>query len=329
MSFLRSAVLRALSVSSRIESRMISSAAPLLLSPEQVHDLVDKPDSAPVSLVDSSWFMPNSPRNAKQEFLAKRIPGSQFLDLDEVASPHELGLKHMMPDKETFARACEKLGISPSTHVVLYDVHGVFSSPRALFMFRTLGHKNSSILDGGLPRWVDAGLPVETTPPSQPKATVYDAPKNEDNSIRSYEQVVANSRLDPSTNAQAELVLDARPKGRYTGNDPEPRPGLSSGHIPNSYSLTFNLFLQKHKGKDGQEYSTFLPPHEIKKALEKAVGPEETVKIIRGERPATASCGSGMTAGVLWLGLQLLGVKHVGLYDESWTGYAMRSTSQI
>lgn len=84
----------------------MSSAAPLLLSPEQIHDLIDKPDSPPVSLVDSSWFMPNSPRNAKQEFLTKRIPGSQFLDLDEVASPHELGLKHMMPDRETFAHAC-------------------------------------------------------------------------------------------------------------------------------------------------------------------------------------------------------------------------------
>ena len=106
MSFLRPAVLRALSVSTRIDSRTMSSSAPLLLSPEQVRALVDKPDLPPVSLVDSSWFMPNSPRNAKQEFLAKRIPGSQFLDLDEVANAHELGLKHMMPDKETFARAC-------------------------------------------------------------------------------------------------------------------------------------------------------------------------------------------------------------------------------
>ena len=99
-------MLRALSVSTRIDSRTMSSSAPLLLSPEQVRALVDKPDLPPVSLVDSSWFMPNSPRNAKQEFLAKRIPGSQFLDLDEVANAHELGLKHMMPDKETFALAC-------------------------------------------------------------------------------------------------------------------------------------------------------------------------------------------------------------------------------
>ncbi|KAF9560216.1 Rhodanese-like protein [Agrocybe pediades] len=305
---------------------MSSSSAPLLLSPKQVNELGK---ASNVSLLDSTWFMPNSPRNAKQEFSGKRIPGAQFLDLDEVASPHELGLKHMMPDKETFALACEKLGISPSTHVVLYDSHGVFSSPRALFMFRTFGHTNSSVLDGGLPRWVDDGLPIDTGSPTTPQRASY-APREFDaTAIRNYEQIVSNSQLDPATDAKSEIVLDARPNGRFTGKDPEPRPGLSSGHIPHSFSLTFNLFLQKHKAKDGQEYSTFLPPEEIRKALENAIGPAETEKVIQGQRSVTASCGSGMTAGVLWLGLQLLGVKNVGLYDESWTGYAMRPTSQI
>ena len=103
---------------------------------------------------------------------------------------------------------------------------------------------------------------------------------------------------------------------RYTGTDPEPRPGLSSGNIPHSYSLTFNLFLQKHKSKAGQEYSTFLPPSEIKAALDNAIGAAEADQIIQGKRPVVASCGSGMTAGVLWLGLQVLGVKQVGLYYE-------------
>ena len=103
---------------------------------------------------------------------------------------------------------------------------------------------------------------------------------------------------------------------RFAGTDPEPHPGLSSGHIPHSYSLTFNLFLRKHKTKTGQEYSTFLPPSEIKAALDNAVGAAEADQIINGKRPVVASCGSGMTAGVLWLGLQLLGVKQVGLYDE-------------
>ena len=115
----------------------MSTGVPFLLSPLEVKDLT-KSGAASVSLLDATWFMPNAPRNAKEEFLSKRIPGSQFLDLDEVASPHELGLKHMMPDSNTFAQACggrhthadalriltvvpssEKLGISPSTHVVM------------------------------------------------------------------------------------------------------------------------------------------------------------------------------------------------------------------
>ncbi|KAF5311807.1 hypothetical protein D9619_003323 [Psilocybe cf. subviscida] len=269
--------------------------------------------------------------NAKQEFLSKRIPDSLFLDLDEVADPHELGLKHMLPSREIFARACEKFGITPSTHVVLYDAHGVFSAPRALFMFRTLGHDNSSIIDGGLPRWADEGLPIETgasTGTPSPCIYIYEAPERE-TPIRRYEDMVDNSKRDPSTDPHADLVLDARPKGRFTGADPEPRPGLSSGHIPHSHSLTFNLFLKKHTTKDGTEYATLLPPVDIRKAVEAAVGTEETEKILRGERRVTATCGSGMTAGVLWLGLQLLGAKQVGLYDESWTGYAMRSTSEI
>ncbi|CAA7264698.1 unnamed protein product [Cyclocybe aegerita] len=307
---------------------MSSAPAPFLLSPREVNDLI-KSGATPVSLLDATWFMPNSPRNANDEFLAKRISGSQRLDLDEVASPHELGVKHMMPDSQTFASACEKLGISPSTHVVLYDSHGIFSAPRALFMFRSFGHQNSSILNGGLPRWADEGLPVDTDAPKTPKTATYTLPQLNEQAIRSYGQIVANSQSDLSTNAAAELVLDARPKARYAGVDPEPRPGLASGHIPHAFSLTFNLFLQKHKTKDGQEYSTFLPPAEIREALDDAVGPAEAEKIIRGERSVVASCGSGMTAGVLWVGLQLLGVKQVAIYDESWTGYAMRPSSVI
>ncbi|PPR01175.1 hypothetical protein CVT24_006051 [Panaeolus cyanescens] len=311
---------------------MSSAAAPLLLSAKQAFDLQKSASTAggpSVSILDATWFMPNSPRKSKQEFLDKRIPESQFLDLDEVASPNELGLKHMMPDNQTFARACEKFGVSPNTHVILYDAHGVFSSPRALFMFRSFGHENSSIINGGLPQWVEDGLPtVSGQGVPEPKPATYPPPKLNEQAIRSYDQIVANTKCELAAPATS-LVLDARPGGRFKGTDPEPRPGLSSGHMPNSFSLPFSMFLQQHKNKEGQTYSTFLPPDEVKKALENAVGAAEASKIISGERPVVTSCGSGMTAGVLWLGLKLLGVKQIGLYDESWTGYAMRSTSVI
>ncbi|KAF9042086.1 Rhodanese-like domain-containing protein [Panaeolus papilionaceus] len=308
---------------------MSSSAAPLLLSAKQAFDL-QKSAGSSVSILDATWFMPNSPRKSKQEFIEKRLPGAQFLDLDEVASPNELGLKHMMPDSQTFAHACEQFGLSPNTHVILYDAHGVFSSPRALFMFRSFGHDNSSIINGGLPQWVEDGLPIESgAATGDVQRGNYPPPKFNDQAIRSYEQIVSNSKCDLAAQATTELVLDARPGGRFKGIDPEPRPNLSSGHMPNSFSLPFNLFLEKHKNKEGQEYSTFLHPDKVKKALEDAVGTAEASKIISGERPVVTSCGSGMTAGVLWLGLKLLGVKQIGLYDESWTGYAMRPSSKI
>ena len=137
---------------------------------------------------------------------------------------------------------------------------------------------------------------------------------------------------------------------RFTGAAPEPRPGLSSGHIPNSLSLPFNIFLQKQISKvNGSEYTTFLPEGALKGALEAAVGVEQANLIIEGKKSVVTTCGSGMTAAVLWLGLRLLGVRNVALYDEvsnywisfplpsptdgrllqSWTGYAMRPSSKI
>ena len=130
----------------------------------------------------------------------------------------------------------------------------------------------------------------------------------------------------------------------YLGTDPEPRPGMSSGHIPHSYSLPFQAFLQT--SSTTPSYTTFLPPVEIHKALVSAVGSEQAELTIKGERPIITSCGSGMTAAVLWLGLRLLGVEKIGLYDEvsmisvsltgsslmsfqSWAGYASRKTSVI
>ncbi|RXW24739.1 hypothetical protein EST38_g1120 [Candolleomyces aberdarensis] len=222
----------------------------------------------------------------------------------------------MMPSNDLFAKACGELGVSPSSHVVLYDTHGVFSSPRALFMFRTFGHEKSSIVNGGLPRWADEGLPVDTEPPTKPEPTSYQPPTFHSEAIRSYEDVVANSAFDPKTSIKVELLLDARSRGRYQGTDPEPRPGLSSGHIPNSISLPFNLFLQKNVSSEGIEYTNILPPAEIRRVLEDTIGQEELEDLVNGQRSVITSCGSGMTAGVLWLGLQLLGAKRVALYDE-------------
>jgi thiosulfate/3-mercaptopyruvate sulfurtransferase len=342
--------------------------APLLVSPKQVQELLKNEQ---VALLDASWFMPNSSRNGKAEFQEKRLPGAQFLDLDEVASPHELGLKHMMPEPHVFAEACGecamsiyskipypsillgRYGISPSSHVVIYDTHGIFSSPRALFMFRAFGHEKSSIINGGLPRWVDEGLALEKSRPQQPRAASYAERQLNKQLIRGqdfttesmewpiliHQQIMDKwfliRRLTPPRTLLSKScwMLDRKKGrllsgvsgllvltwslGRYSGAAPEPRPGLSSGHIPHSFSLSFKTFLQKQTSKvDGSEYTTFLSQDALRRVLESAVGLEQAQAIIDGKRPVITSCGSGMTAGVLWLGLRLLGVKNIALYDE-------------
>ncbi|KAG9314648.1 Rhodanese-like domain-containing protein [Chiua virens] len=308
-------------------SMSTTATTPYLLSPSSLRESMS---SGSVSILDATWFMPNSPRRPLQEFQAKRIPGARFLDLDEVASPHELGLKHMMPSEKVFSDACEKLGISSNSHVVIYDTHGVFSSPRALFMFRAFGHQKSSILDGGLPRWEAEGFETVNVPPAGEEKSTYPTPVLDSVVIRSYQQVVANSLLDPASDSAAELVVDARSHGRFLGSDPEPRPGLSSGHIPHSFSLPFNVFLKTHTVPGSSvQFTTFLSQPELRQGLVGAIGADQAHLVLTGKRPITTSCGSGMTAGILWLGLKLLGAPNVALYDESWAGYAARADSRI
>ncbi|KAH9937486.1 Rhodanese-like domain-containing protein [Fomitopsis serialis] len=347
-------------------------ACPLTLTPAQLRGL----DPRSVSVLDASWHMPSSPRNPRQEWLQMRIPGAQLLDLDEVASQHALGLKHMMPSPDVFAKACENYGITPESHVVMYDTHGVFSSPRALYMFRAFGHHRSSILDGGLPAWIAYGSPTNNGDPEPVPTTTYPVPKLDDRVVRSYEQIVANSALDPSRDSLADIVLDARSKDRYLGTAPEPRAGLSSGHIPHSLSLPFASLLNTVPAPTPaprtslpvppaqtapalsahppqldspsartpelepptgafpwalpEQYTTLKTSTQILGVLEAALGRERLEEVLEGRRGVVASCGSGMTAGVVWLALQMVGAKGApAIYDESWTGYAMRPESKI
>jgi len=287
----------------------------LVLTPVELSEL---PQETTVP-IDVSWFMPNVSRDPNAEFLAKRIPNARRIDLDAVASEHPLGLKHMMPSPAFFAVSCEQIGVSPSSHVVLYDSAGVFSSPRALFMFKAFGHKSASILNGGLPRWEKEGHPIETGLPKPVTPTKYAEPTLNMSFIRGYHEIVQNTTVSAS---DAEIVLDARSRGRFTGEDPEPRPGLSSGHMPNSRSLPFTELL---KSTDG--YTVLDSPERRREIVEKVLGPEMK-NVFSGERHVVNSCGSGMTAAVLWLALQELGVD-TAIYDESWTGYAIRSESTI
>ncbi|WRT67883.1 uncharacterized protein IL334_004857 [Kwoniella shivajii] len=308
---------------------------PLLITPEQYQDL---PKNTTLPL-DVSWHMPNSTRSALSEYLSgPRIPKAKRFDLDEVAElevdKNPLSLTHMLPTPERFVEEVRKLGIRNDDHIILYDTIGIFSSPRALYTFKAFGHENVSVLDGGLPRWIEEGYEVET---GEVKPTLhesqYRAPKGlKEDWVRSYEQIVANSEK-PLSDTASDVVLDHRPRPRFTGEAPEPRPGLSSGHIPNSLSLPFPSYLQG--ANDKFPYSSFKSIEELKKVFEDAVGgKEELDKLIVNQRTTVFTCGSGMTAAIGWLANELIKEKQgkglkTALYDESWTGYALRQESKI
>ncbi|WVQ80679.1 hypothetical protein IAT38_002784 [Cryptococcus sp. DSM 104549] len=318
----------------RALSTSATGKVPLLITPKQLQEL---PKATTLPL-DASWHMPGSPRSSVAEYLSgPRIPGALRFDLDEVAElsldKNPLGLTHMLPSAERFKEELVKLGIRKETHVVVYDTVGVFSSPRAAFTFKAFGHDKVSVLDGGLPRWIDEGGEVEMGEVGNVGESEYPTPEGPKKDwVRSYEQIVANSEK-PVHNPSAELVLDHRPVQRFTGEIPEPRPGLSSGHIPNSLPLPFSAYLDPAAEK--KPYSNYKSLPELKEVLQRAVGGNgEWKEIEDGKRTVVFTCGSGMTAAIGWLANELLRESEgkaakSAIYDESWTGYALRQESKI
>ena len=178
-------------------------------------------------------------RDAKAKFAARHIPGAVFFDIDEIAD-RDSPLPHTMPDAKTFAAAVGALGIGNGTRVVVYDTHGLFSAGRAWWMFRAFGHDDVAILDGGFPKWVREDRAIEPGAPQPPPAR-FDA-RLDPAMVKDFDQVLANIE---SRDAQ---VIDARGSPRFTASAPEPRAGLSGGHIPGSVNLPYPDLLKREDG---------------------------------------------------------------------------------
>lgn len=247
-----------------------------------------------VIVLDASWHLRGSGRDAEAEFHEARIPGARRFDIDAV-SDLESPLSHMAPSPEAFRAAMAALGVGPGTQVVAYDSVGLFSAARAWWTFRLMGHEAVAVLDGGLPKWLREGWPVEA---GEPRAvTRAEGPSvAPDPSRRADADAVARA-LDTGS-AQ---VLDARSRPRFRGEAPEPRPGLRAGHMPGAFNLPFGEVLNPDgtmKDEDG-----------LRAALVgEGVDPGE---------PIIATCGSGVTAAILALALERLG-RTAALYDGSW-----------
>ena len=274
-----------------------------LVSTGWLADHLSAPD---VRVVDASFHLPGQKRDARREYEAEHIPGAVYFDVNEIADP-DTDLPHMLPPPELFASKVRKLGLGNGNRVVVYDVGGFASAAaRAWWMFRAFGHKDVAVLDGGLPKWLREGRPVEDLPPI-PRDRHF-IPHVDHTIVRSFDQVKANLA------SGRELVLDARSAGRFTGTEPEPRPGLKSGHIPGSANVPFLDLID-------------LDTRCMRSADDLAA--RFAAAGVRPGHPVVASCGSGVTACVLALGLWLLGRDDVTVYDGSWAEWGGRDDAPV
>jgi thiosulfate/3-mercaptopyruvate sulfurtransferase len=266
-----------------------------LASTEWLAQNIGKPD---LVVVDGSYYLPAMNRDAAAEHRAGHIPGAVFFDIEAVAD-HSTDLPHMLPGPDQFAEAAGTLGISERDTIVVYDGAGLFSAARVWWTFRIFGAQRVFILEGGLPRWTSEGRPVEAGEVKRPARRFHASMDTGSVAMLPDVQMALNS-------ADVQIV-DARSAARFRGEAPEPRPGLRAGHIPRSLNVPSDRLVQ-----DG----TLLPREQLAQVFRDAG--------VDLNKPIITSCGSGVTAALLWFALDALGHPPGKLYDGSWTEWGGR-----
>jgi thiosulfate/3-mercaptopyruvate sulfurtransferase len=247
-------------------------------------------------VVDASWHLAPTGRDGRAEFLERHIPGAVFFDLDGI-SDHSSPLPHMLPDPNTFAREVSALGIGDGLRIVVYDALGLFSAPRVWWTFKAFGASEVMLLDGGLPKWLAEERETDSGPTSR-AASHFTA--------RLDRTVVADmAQVERSLASGSAQLLDARSKERFAGTAPEPRAGLPSGHMPGALNLPHSAVVADGSLADAET---------IRAAVEGAG--------LDLARPVITTCGSGVSAAILWLALERIGKRPLALYDGSWSEWA-------
>jgi thiosulfate/3-mercaptopyruvate sulfurtransferase len=281
---------------------MTGDLLPTVVSTEWLAARLGEPD---LRVVDATFYLPHLKRDARAEFVQAHIPGAVFFDIDAIADPGT-ALPHMLPSAESFARAVGALGVGSGDRVVAYGGRNMIASARVWWTFRVFGHDRVAVLDGGARKWKAEGRPIES---GMPEPT----PRRFTAGFRK-ELVADFGRMRANLEMPREQVLDARSEGRFVGTEPEPRAGLRGGHIPGSLNLPYDRVFRT-------EDDTLLPPEALKAAFSDAG--------LDLGRPVVTTCGSGVSAAVLTLGLYLLGRADAAVYDGSWTEWGGRTDTPV
>ncbi len=266
--------------------------------------LADRLGSDDLVVLDASWYLPAMKRNPREEFLINHIAGANFFDINAFSDPdHQL--PHMVPKVEQYSSELQKLGVVDGDHVVFYDGHGMFSAARAWWLLKLFGFSRVSVLNGGLPKWIAENKPVssENVPPDIGQITA---------GFKS--ELVCDWKMVKSYMVDSpKQIVDARPSDRFSGRALEPRPGLRSGHIPGSTNICYKDLLN--------EDNTFKSVSVLLNTFQ--------MKGVDLNLPIITSCGSGVTAAIISLALDLIGAKNIALYDGSWSEWGLRDDLEV
>lgn len=266
-----------------------------LVSTEWLAAHLSDPD---LRVLDASMYMAATGRDARVEYAAAHIPGARFFDIDEI-SDHRSALPHMAPPVEKFMSRTRAMGVGDGHQVVVYDGMGLFSAARVWWTFRLMGKTDIAVLDGGFPKWQAEGRPVEDMPPVLRERHM--TAQRQAHLVKDVSQVAAAIKL------RDWQILDARSPARFRGEEPEPREGLRSGHMPGALNLHYAALLNP----DGT-----MKRGDALRAVFEGAG-------VDLERKVITTCGSGVTAAILSLGLEILGHRDHALYDGSWSEWGL------
>jgi thiosulfate/3-mercaptopyruvate sulfurtransferase len=266
-----------------------------LVSTDWLAEHLGDPD---VAIVDGTYFLSTMNRNGEAEYLAGHIPGAVFFDI-EVIADHSSDLPHMLPGPDQFAKAVGAMGIGNGDTVVIYDALGLFSAPRVWWTFRIFGAEHVYVLDGGLPKWKSEQRPLQQGPVTR-KPRSFTATMNT-NAVAIVDEIMM------ALTTHGAQVVDARSAERFAGTAPEPRPGLPSGHMPGALNLPSTKLIENGR---------LIAPERIAAAFA-AAG-------VDVDKPIITTCGSGVTAAILWFALDAIGHPPQSLYDGSWSEWGGR-----